>query len=247
MPDNATEIITAVADIAAQLGETEAYALKQIEGVVAELGAAAAYDFLEQTKSRLAEGGVTTYDGSRPRTPGGTFFFIVRGQVTVEQHQAIWPNHRLPYRLARQLSKAASPKRPTPAETAHPRLTWAAAADLLPPLSRQKGTAMTIKLTLIGRPGKIIDKGEVIVTVMTSDKIPTLPKELPLPPEEPTVYLTFIAKKQWHKVAAALEADPEDRLIVEGYPAMDKKLGVVGVLAHSVTTTGLQAAKRAKG
>jgi hypothetical protein len=69
---------------------------------------------------------------------------------------------------------------------------------------------------------------------------------LPPPPEEPTVYLAFIAKKQWKKVAAALEADPEDRLIVEGYPAMDKKLGVVGVLAHSVTTTGLQAAKRRK-
>jgi hypothetical protein len=63
---------------------------------------------------------------------------------------------------------------------------------------------------------------------------------------ERTVYLTFIARKQWRKVAAALEADPEDRLIVEGYPALDKKLGVIGVLAQSVTTTGLQAAKRRK-
>jgi hypothetical protein len=248
MPDSATEIATAVADIAAQLGETESYALKQIERVVEELGVAAAYDFLAQTKLRLAEGGVTTYDKSRPRTAGGTFFFIVRGEVTAAQHQAIWPNHRLPYRLARQLPrKEPLAKQPPPAKPAHTRLTWTAAADLLPLLSRQKGIAMTVKLTLIGRPGKIIDKGEVMVTVMTSDKIPTLPKELPPPPEEPTVYLTFIAKKQWKKVAAALEADPEDRLIVEGYPAMDKKLGVVGLLAHSVTTTGLQAAKREKG
>jgi len=48
-------------------------------------------------------------------------------------------------------------------------------------------------------------------------------------------------------VADALEQDESDRLIIEGYPALDKKLGVVGVLAQSVTTTGLQAAKRAAG
>ena len=67
-----------------------------------------------------------------------------------------------------------------------------------------------------------------------------------LAPAEPTVYLIFIARKQWQKVAAAAKQDENDRLIVAGYPALDKKLGVVGVLAQSVTTIGLQAAKRAK-
>jgi hypothetical protein len=253
MPDNPPEMAAAVADIAAQLGETQSYAIEQIERVVEELGVAAAYDFLAQTRLRLAAGGVTTQDGSRPRTPGGTFFFIVRGRVTVAQHRAIWPDHRLPYRLARQLpreqptTKQLTSKRPATTRPGRARLTWMAAVELLPELKRKKGTVMSAKLTLIGRPGKVIDRGDVVATVMTSDKAPTLPKELPPPPEEPTVYLAFIAKKQWRKVAAALEADPEDRLIVEGYPAMDKKLGVVGVLANSVTTTGLQAAKRQKG
>ena len=106
---------------------------------------------------------------------------------------------------------------------------------------------MSAKITLDGQPGKMIDKGKVVVVVMEGGDPPTLPKELPEPPAEPTVYLVFIARKQWQKVAAALERDENDRLIIEGYPALDKKLGVVGVLAQSVTTTGLQAAKRAAG
>jgi hypothetical protein len=36
------------------------------------------------------------------------------------------------------------------------------------------------------------------------------------------------------------------RLIVEGYPALDKKLGAVGALAQRVTTKRLQAAKWAQ-
>jgi hypothetical protein len=251
--DNATEMATAVADIAAQLGETKSYAIEQIERVVEELGVAAAYDFLAQTRLRLAEGGVTTQDGARPRTPGGTFFFIVRGRVTIEQHRAIWPDHRLPYRLLRQLpreqptTEQPTGKRPATNRPPRTRLTWADAAELLPELKRKKGTVMSAKLTLIGRPGKVIDRGDVVATVMTVEKTPLLPKELPPPPEEPTVYLAFIAKKQWTKVAAALAEDESDRLVIEGYPALDKKLGVVGVLAQSVTTKRLQAAKWAKG
>jgi hypothetical protein len=52
-----------------------------------------------------------------------------------------------------------------------------------------------------------------------------------------------IARKQWAKVAGAIQ-DPGDKLIVEGYPAFEKRLGAVAVFATNVTTKNLQAAKR---
>jgi len=48
---------------------------------------------------------------------------------------------------------------------------------------------MTAKLTLIGRPGHVIQAGEcVITTLQSSDKLPTLPKGLPVPPVKSTTY-----------------------------------------------------------
>jgi hypothetical protein len=58
-----------------------------------------------------------------------------------------------------------------------------------------------------------------------------------------TVYLVYIASKQWNKVAAAIE-NPEDRLVIEGYPFMDEKLKVIGVLTQNVTTVMTQRALR---
>ena len=50
-------------------------------------------------------------------------------------------------------------------------------------------------------------------------KPPTLPKGLPAPPTEPTTYLVYIARKQWVKVAEAIQV-ADDKLIVEGYPVV---------------------------
>ena len=52
------------------------------------------------------------------------------------------------------------------------------------------------------------------------------------------------AKKQWQKAATALQ-DPEDRLIVEGYPTLDPRFPGITVLATNVTTRNLQIAQRA--
>ena len=55
--------------------------------------------------------------------------------------------------------------------------------------------------------------------------------------------MVYIARKQWAKVAGAIQ-DADDKLIVEGYPAFEKRLGAVAVFATNVTTKNLQAAKR---
>jgi len=66
---------------------------------------------------------------------------------------------------------------------------------------------------------------------------------LPTPPAQPTTFAVYIAVRQWRKVEAAL-TDPEAALIIEGVPVYDEGLPGVALLAQSVTTGRLQAAKR---
>jgi hypothetical protein len=101
-----------------------------------------------------------------------------------------------------------------------------------------------VKITLIGRPGPTISKNGYILTSMQTTKTPSLPKGLPAPPPTPTSYTVYIAPKQWTKVAEAIR-DPEDALILEGFPAYDPTLEGIAVYATNVTTKNLQQAQRA--
>ncbi len=84
-----------------------------------------------------------------------------------------------------------------------------------------------------------------VVVALTNEKVPDLPKGLPEPPAG-TRYTVFVARKPWGKIAEALAADPEDALIVEGYPSLDPRFPQgITVHATSVTTKRTQAAKRA--
>jgi hypothetical protein len=132
---------------------------------------------------------------------------------------------------------ATGPMRPAP-----PRFTWADYAALGPTLVKGAGEATTVKITVIGRPRQVRAQGEVVVVPLVSERVPTVPKGLPAPVPG-TAYAVLIARKQWQKVAAALE-DPADRLIAEGYPTLRPGFDGITVLATNVTTTGLQAAKR---
>ena len=122
-------------------------------------------------------------------------------------------------------------------------MAWADRLAVLTELNAEKGQVTTVKITLIGRPGQIIERGACIVTSMESSKIPSLPKGLPTPPQSSTSYTVYIAVKQWRKVADALR-DQDDALIVEGYPHLDMEARVIAVFATNTTTRNLQAAQR---
>jgi hypothetical protein len=49
--------------------------------------------------------------------------------------------------------------------------------------------------------------------------------------------------KQWNKVAEAIR-DPEDTLIVEGFPQLDPETSCIAVFATNTTTKKLQQAQR---
>lgn len=211
-----------VEQIAAELDETNLNALADLRRLVEVLGPGKAMTLLEQTREVMARGGMLTDKGQRQRTPGGIFFKLAKNQTTVEQRVAIWP------RLAVQ--KAAPLEPPT--------------LDEIKQVIQAKGETSTVKITLIGRPGRVIEKGDVVLTsLQSSGKVPSLPKGVPAPPSEPTTYVVYIARKQWAKVKGALE-DPADALIVEGYPAFDKRLNGMAVYVQSATTKNLQRAQR---
>ncbi len=211
------------AEIAAALGEPNVALIRRI---VARIGPDAALGFLAEALITETAGGLQTSDAARRRTPGGVFFYLVRGRLAPRDRWKLWPQDR-----------------PRPPESIVP-FRWEDRLVHLPTLSTEPGVAMTAKLTLIGRPGRVIRAGEcVITTLQSSGKLPTLPKGLPVPPAKPTTFVVYIAARQWRKVEAAL-ADPDDALIVEGVPAYDERLPGLALLVQSVTTKGVQAASR---
>lgn len=93
---------------------------------------------------------------------------------------------------------------------------------------------MNAKFTPIGRPARVIQAGECMITAMQSGgKLPALPKGLPVPPVQPTTFIVYIAARQWRKVKAAL-ADSDDALIIEGVPVYDERLPGLALLAQNV-------------
>ena len=219
------EVRRVTQEIAGQLGETESPALFHISRIVKRLGPARAEAFVQEALQIEADGGLLVQDGSRRRTVGGVYFRRVRDQVSVADRHAIWPY--------------MAPKSPPP-----PPMAWDERLEIIPELLKETGRGSTVKITLIGRPGRVVEKGEVVLTsIQQGEKVPSLPRGLPPVPPEPTVYIVYIARKQWQKVAKSIK-NPEDVLIVEGLPVLDKRLGTVAIFAQSVTTKLLQAAKR---
>jgi hypothetical protein len=68
--------------------------------------------------------------------------------------------------------------------------------------------------------------------------------DMPTPPADPTNYLVFLPGKQFRKVLPSLTDNKEDKLIVEGYAALDKQIGTMCVWAQRVTSVLTERAKR---
>jgi hypothetical protein len=228
--------------IAEQLGESAEEAAAQIYRAVKKLGIDQALDFLRQTHEIEAQGGRMVTNGSRRRTPGGVFFLLIKEQVPVEITKHIFKKRSLYQQAAQQKRATPDQSQEVPTPTPAP-LTWADRLAVLTEVSAEKGQTTTVKITLIGRPGRIAERGQCIVTSMESTKIPALPKGLPAPTQASTTYTVYIATKQWRKVAEAIR-DQDDVLIVEGYPHLDAEAKTIAVFATNTTTKNLQAAQR---
>jgi hypothetical protein len=236
--------------IARKLGETNKAPQLQIRRIVEVLGPEQALAVLAEVKQVEANGGMLVPDGSRRRTPGGVFFVLARRHLAPAQQAAVFPavNWKA-LQLARKERRATHQPgdRALASSTVSPLVaspfTWADRVSVVRELGAERGEAK-VKVTLVGRPGKIITKVDCVITSMESMKVPDLPKGVPVPPSTPTTYTLYIARKQFEKIEQTLQDNGEDKLIVEGYAAYDPELEGVGVYATNVTTVATQAAKR---
>lgn len=241
------EVAAMIAEI---LGETEEGACKSILHIIRSVGRTHARELLNITLQTEEHGGLMLPDGSRRRTPGGVFFYLAYSIGKTKNGKPLQkPCNTIKKPKREQTAQSpAKPKKqfksPLPKPVLQPELvlTWDDRIAAVKEAMQEKGQA-TVKITVIGRPGKIVDKGSCIVTVMESTKVPMLPKGLPTPTSVPTKYAVYIASKQWKKVEEAIK-DPEDTLIVEGFPKTDPEVSAIAVFATNVTTKKLQMAKK---
>ncbi len=233
--------------IAVVLGETLPPPVRLITRAVDRLGPDRARALLGQALTVEAQGGFTLPDGTR-RTPGGVFFFLVRtsAEIKREDKAYIFPRQGShPPQAGGTGAGASAPSPPPPP----PPAAWTdddyRAINQHLHNEHEIGRATTVKITVIGRPSKVLDRGQTIVLSLRQDTAPALPKGLP-DPTTGTRYALLIAAKQWAKIAEVLDADAEDALIAEGYPSLDPRFPQgITVHATSVTTKRTQAAKRA--
>lgn len=78
----------AVVHITQTLGETDWKPRTQIERIVQQLGPDFALAKLQETEQVESQGGLMLTDGSRRRTKGGVFFYLVRQWLKGEKRQA---------------------------------------------------------------------------------------------------------------------------------------------------------------
>lgn len=234
----------AVADrIARELGETEKVPVAQIRRIVYRCGADQALAWLEATHQAEANGGLLIQDGSRRRTPGGVYLFLARAEMTPELRDEIFPRWQ-----AKRVKKDGEPTPQTapaapvpPAAPTAPVFDWKDRGTLITEASENKGVLTAVKVTLIGRPGKVIEKqGFVLLVLEKSGPLPSLPKGIPVPSKVlPTQFIAYIGAKQWAKVKEAIK-QPEDGLIIEGTCILEEQYNAITVFATNVSTKQLQ-------
>ncbi len=242
VPPNVWALARAVAVV---LDETMPPPIRTITRAVDRLGPARARAVLGQALTVAAQGGLTLPDGRR-RTLGGIFFYLVRtsDDISREDKDYIFPRQGgHPLRAGGNSTPASA----TPALVPRPPVAWTDTTFRVLAQQLQQdnsGRATSVKITVMGRPGAVVEQGQAVALALVSEKVPDLPKGLPEPPAG-TRYTVFVARKQWATVAEALAADPEDAAIIEGYAALDPRVAGIAVYATSATTKRTQAAKRA--
>jgi hypothetical protein len=241
--------------VATWLQEDDPLALSQLNRIIHQAGREHTLALLKEVLQVEEHGGLLTNDQSRRRTLGGTFFYLAKGKgylrypkkkrTTTKIDTTATPSISQLMENATDVQEAFThmpiQEKPPAPPTPDPWI-WEDRLSDITELRHEQG-ATNVKLTLIGRPGRIKNHGTFILTTMHSQKVPTLPKGLPTPPPTPTTYAVYIAAKQWRKVEEALR-DPDDILIAEGYPVIDTKTGTIAVFVSSTATKFLQAAQR---
>lgn len=222
IPPPSPEGLALAQKLAVTLGETEEKPIIQLARAVDYLGPEKAQAYTEEAVTLAAGEGILTRDGSRKRSPGGTFFTLVRQRLE---------NPKKDWRKIKPVMKQHSDQ-PT------------SLAEQMPALIEMTGRLKAgqvagSKTVIIGRPDTVQKQAQFVAFTVKDQQPPALPKGLPTFKGK-TKYLILAATKQWEKVEKKINDDKEDQLYIEGFSTAQPnfKTGIV-VLAINVNTTGL--------
>lgn len=207
-----------VQEIAAKLGETEKGPRYLIADIITHCGVEFAEDVLKETFEVEANGGLMTNNQTRRRTPGGVFFYLAKGRLDPETRQKVFPD-RKKLEQARQLTL--------------PSFEWEERTSILAKIQKQ-GVAEDVRVTLVGHPGEIIKRQNLVITKMRhTAPMPSLPKGVPpIPEDHDTEYTVYIGYEQWGKVEKSLT--PDKVLVIEGLSIYDAEAPGISVFATAV-------------
>lgn len=229
-----------VDQLAETLQEPNKPLLRQVLRV---LGADRTTLLLTEALQLEAAGGLLTHDGTRRRTPGGTFFQLVRQQASPKERRRLFP------RPTSQKPSAQAPSQGQPQVQAPLLiLTW----DEVPPIiqtlaTAPAGEARTMKVTLIGRPGKVETRQQCVLFRMQGKPPGSLPKGLPpVPAQPPMTWTVLVALRQWNRVKDSLAAHQDDQLILEGYPLIQSNDTPIMLVQSCVSLLQQRAQKQAQ-
>lgn len=221
-------------EIAGALNETN---VSGVLRVVLYCGEAQARAWLAEVQRIEQEGGILTTDGARRRTPGGVYFKLVKDHLFGSNYNLL--------RFIFRPSATQQASKPT-GKPARPAIPWGQRGKLIAQATTgNRGRIFTVKVTLIGKLGKTIEKPQYTLAMMSgAPRMGAMPKGLPVPDRVPvTQYIIYIGSKQWRKVREAVK-NPEDTVIIEGTQFWDNDYESIAVFATNITTKLLQQAQR---
>lgn len=130
-----------------------------LTNVLRTLGVDRTTAILEDALTCEAHGGMLTKDGTRRRTPGGVFLQLVKERTSPHERRRLFP-------------RPAPPPGQRQPQGQPMALTWDEVQTLTQTLATAPpGEARTMKLTLIGRPGKVETRGQAVVFRMQGNPV----------------------------------------------------------------------------
>ncbi|MCA9882877.1 MAG: hypothetical protein KC708_07905 [Anaerolineae bacterium] len=211
-------------DVAKQLNEKSGDPVRQIALIAEHLGTDFVKENLDETLKIEAAGGMMTQEGERRRTPGGVFFYLVKGKMEPNVRQIIFPNFG-------QQAKGGV-------------VEWKDRGEYVEKALADKGELRRVSITVVGRPSKVvIEENSVFAVFDYVHPNAPYPRGVPQPPEKPDTYVVYMSMKHWEQVADAVK-NPKDELIVDGTISWDDEHNCLAVFSTRITTRLLEKRQR---
>lgn len=231
-------ISDAVRQMAQALHEENPRALQSMQRIVDIVGLEFTQQKYEESLKIEADGGMMTQDGSRRRTPGGVFFYLVKGSLDDEMREKVFPEMRY--------LKHRRPESPYPEME-----SWQERIDIFKSLEqKQLGKASDVIVKLNGRPqaDSVERRKELVLFAMTQEvgSLGTMPRGIPEFPESfrNITYAIYMTEMHWDRVMESLQSDESDEMLIEGVAAWDTDLDAVAIFTTWASTERLE--KKAK-